>query len=241
MVSSVGPGDVLLVQGSGQLTRIGANGGFMGHVMVVLAAPELVPRNSKQGRALSEIWPAGAQEVVRMATVESTRQRSGLHRSHMIMHFRSDGELALVAEESEHDVTPIVGGELLEIWRCPLELRKSFRPDIMAAVLEDMADVQADWSYTTAARAVFNSAGIAHRERTEELRDEVEVSWETAPICTSVVISFWQRYLQGLAFATGVSDLDLILRWMPLKADRGLPGELLKAMQQSGWRRLAVQ
>jgi hypothetical protein len=239
-MSSVGPGDVLLVQGSGQLTRIGANGGFMGHVMVVLALPEIVPRNSKKGRALAEIWPAGAEEVVRVASVESTRQRSGLHRSHVILHCGGAGELTLVAEESEDEVTPIAGGTLLEIWRCPLELRRSFRSDIMAAVLKDMVGCEADWSYTTAARAVFSSAGIAHRECTEELRDEVEDSWAAAPICTSIVISFWQRYLQGLAFATGASDLDLILRWMPLLADRGLPGELLKAMQQSGWRKFTA-
>lgn len=131
----------------------------------------------------------------------------------------------------------MAGAELLEIWRCPSELRRGFRADIMAGVLGDMVDCQADWSYTTAARAVFNSADIAHRARTDELRDEVELSWEAAPICTSIVISFWQRYLQGLAFATGASDLDLILRWMPLKADRGLPGELLEVLQQSGWQR----
>ena len=35
------------------------------------------------------------------------------------------------------------------------------------------------------------------------------------------------------------ASLDFILKWMPLKADRGLPGDLVTAMQSAGWVRVA--
>lgn len=232
-LSGVGPGDVLFVKGSGQLTRIGANGGLMGHVMVVLASPQRVQRLSRPGRALAEIWPEGADEVWRVPCAESTSQRSGLNCSHMIVQLGSSGELLLVGEETENDVWE--ASERLEIWRCPVALRTSFRAEIVVSVMKDMLECQADWSYTTAVRAVFQSATIANRACTDTLREEVESSWEAAPICTSVVISFWQRYLQQFASMVGLSDTELWLRWMPLKADRGLPGELLTVMKKAGW------
>lgn len=227
----------MLVKGSGQLARIGSNGGFLGHVMVVVSKPELVMRHSARGQALAEIWPESAAELLRVESVESTRQRCGLHRSHMLIQVL-DGQLLLVGEESATELA--VAGELLELWHCPAQLRESFRPVIMAGVLQDMLESQRDWSFATAARAIFTSADVACRERSEELREELESCWERPPICTSIVISFWQRYLQGLAHATGASDLDLMLRYMPLKADRGLPGELLRTMERTGWRKLAL-
>lgn len=237
VLSTVGPGDVLLVQGSGQLARIGANGGFMGHVMIAVGVPTCVQRMSLESHKIAEVWPEGAEELWRVPVVESTRSRPGLHRCHAVMHINSSNELVLVGEETDIDVA-ICPHEDLEIWRCPDELRRSFRVDIMQSVLSHMRANMADWSYTTAARAVLQSASIT--QESEGLREELEASWQAAPICTSVAIAFWQRYLKGLAAATGASDIELILRWMPIKADRGLPGELLTTMKQTGWTKLAL-
>ncbi|CAK0865334.1 unnamed protein product [Prorocentrum cordatum] len=72
-------------------------------------------------------------------------------------------------------------------------------------------------------------------------RQAVRASWTREPICTSIIIVFWQRYLCELAAATqgecapSLSGLDLILQWMPLKADRGLPGDLLGVLRSRGW------
>merc|ERR1712146_658240 len=68
-----------------------------------------------------------------------------------------------------------------------------------------------------------------------ELMDKVHGYWESAPICTSIVTAFWQRYLCKFAHATGQCEANLILKWMPLKADRVLPGELVDTMQKCGW------
>lgn len=102
-----------------------------------------------------------------------------------------------------------------------------------------MLECQSSWSLTTAARAVFKSAELCWSNDEMGFISGVEESWETAPICTSVVISFWQRYLCKYARCTAQSQMSAILKWMPVKADRGLPGELIAAMQKCGWRQVA--
>merc|ERR1712010_306366 len=94
---------------------------------------------------------------------------------------------------------------------------------------------EASWSYKTAARAVFKSAKLSRRKSREELMDKVQGYWETAPICTSIVTAFWQRFLVKLAQATGQCEANMILKWMPLKADRVLPGDLVETMKKCGW------
>merc|ERR1719313_3283716 len=75
--------------------------------------------------------------------------------------------------------------------------------------------------------------------------EEIKECWEKEPICTSVVVTFWQRYLVKLAMSFVVSSGDLIdpaalvLKWMPLKSDRVLPGELFATLQACGWVMLA--
>jgi len=93
----------------------------------------------------------------------------------------------------------------------------------------------------TAARALLKTAAVSRSKslrngmsRAQLLR-ELQDCWDEAPICTSVVVVFWQQYLCMHARATGQQELDLILKWMPLKADRGLPGDLVNAMRRSGW------
>jgi len=53
-----------------------------------------------------------------------------------------------------------------------------------------------------------------------------------------VVIIFWQRYLCKLVNDErngSVIESDLILKWMPLMADRVLPGEMLSKFREVGW------
>lgn len=120
----------------------------------------------------------------------------------------------------------------MEVWQSPAELRSQLRMDCIDAVLADMVSCEASWSLTTAFRAVTRSAKLSRRR---DLLGKVQGYWESAPICTSVVTSFWQRYLCSYAHATGQRETDLILKWMPLKADRVLPGELIDTMRSCGW------
>jgi hypothetical protein len=110
--------------------------------------------------------------------------------------------------------------------------------DLFEQAIEELYDADASWSYTTAARAVLRSAALPQLDPAS-LMEIVETSWQAPPICTSVIVSLWQRYLCKVAHQTGGGDAEaaaLLRRWMPLLADRALPGELLQVMQAHGWR-----
>lgn len=300
----IAPGDVLMFKGSGDLTRIGAAGGYLGHVMVVVAPPRSVVRSSPDA-AQVEDWPGDeVPEIWRIPTVESTSREKGLYETETLLFMdRRTRQLKIFGEIDSAGSFCLFDVEALEVWQSPAPLRSDLRLDVMSEVLSEMRLVQANWSVITAARAFFRSAAWTAEENGNPLQtmSEIMASWEREPICTSVVISFWQRYLHRVAtrksigathFSAGervsylsepvqkwidavvvhthvdskgavcAYDLDiqqgvlpenirrevltgqeasdafaveLIMNYMPVKADRGLPGDLIKAMGDSGW------
>lgn len=230
------------VKGNGHLAEIGTTGGFMGHVLLVVAPPVPIPLNSKEACELQDIWPAGNVPTIwRIPTIESTRANTGLHLSQMLAHVEcGTGRLILIGEIAGVDprgALSSIENEVAELWQSPTELRFGLCTMMMSEALRDMLECQSSWSLTTAARAVFKSAELCWSNDEVSFVSGVEDSWETAPICTSVVISFWQRYLCKYARLKGQSEMSMILKFMPVKADRGLPGELIAAMKKCGWRR----
>lgn len=238
MSQLAGPGDMLVVRGSGRLTQLGANGGFMGHVLLVTSWPRKIARESPESDALRAVWPAGAQCVWKVSTVESTRGHAGLHHSEMLLLVDPfTRELSLIGEmiKATRQLC-VIENEKVEVWQCPSELRMRPRLDLMSQVLSEMMAQQASWSIRTAVRAAFRSSSIdTSSSDGETLLEEIRESWDVAPICTSVIIVFWQRYLEKLAQAQGQPDESLVLSWMPLMADRTLPGELTAFLETSGW------
>jgi len=114
----------------------------------------------------------------------------------------------------------------------------------MQHVLSDMKSQEASWSWATAVRAVLLSAEVSDQHEKASVLRMIEKSWTVDPICTSVVIVFWQRYLcrlaeianaAGNANKAEVSPVVWIVDWMPLQGDRALPGELLGTMERCGW------
>jgi hypothetical protein len=235
------PGDVLAVKGQGRLTEIGTAHGMLGHVLLVLAPPNNVLKNSDEGLSLQAVWPSPeVEEIWRVRTLESTRSEQGLHEAEMLLYVeRGSGQLVLVGELQNDGTLVLTEHEPVELWQSPAELRSQIRVDVMVRVLSDMKANEASWSHITVARALLSSANLsAAPGKTVETLEMVRECWKREPICTSVVIIFWQRYLCELAAAKEddhQQTLDLILRWMPLKADRGLPGDLLGAMRSVGW------
>eukprot|EP00928_Gymnodinium_smaydae_P082036 TRINITY_DN6546_c0_g1_i1.p1 TRINITY_DN6546_c0_g1~~TRINITY_DN6546_c0_g1_i1.p1 ORF type:complete len:447 (-),score=74.75 TRINITY_DN6546_c0_g1_i1:144-1484(-) len=71
------------------------------------------------------------------------------------------------------------------------------------------------------------------RERAELLR-LLERTWAEPPICSSVPVQTWQRYLLN-----AIDDRDLaaqaILRYMPLLSNNVLPATLVKELTKRGW------
>lgn len=238
------PGDVLAIKGQGRLTEIGTAHGMLGHVVLVLSPPTNVLRYSQEGLSLQAVWPdKEVEEIWRVCTLESTRAETGLHEAEMLLYVdRSEGKLILIGELQNDGTLVISEHEPVELWQSPAELRSQLRVDLMSRVRSEMKANEASWSHVTVARAVFSSAQLtsgAPGTPPEQTLDMVKACWMREPICTSVVIIFWQRYLYELAASavdnTHQHTLDLILRWMPLKADRGLPGDLLGAMREVGW------
>lgn len=244
-------------------------------------------------------------ELWRVHTMESTRRETGLYESELLVYLqRRSRQLILVGEVDREGELSTTDHEVIELWQSPEQLRCELHVDIMAEVIADMRATQADWSARTAARALLKKAAFTVEKGSIAALDEIRACWERAPICTSVVISFWQRYFFKLAAAppaleaavpgtiflvgervaywsesfrqwmnavvTGqncstdgtvvsynldikcgalannirrpvhvtdrsVKALELILSYMPLKADRALPCDLLRSMRECGW------
>jgi len=234
------PGDLLIVKGSGRFAEIGTAHGFMGHVLLVVSPPSNIWRHSPHAHEFQAAWPPGdVPELWRIRTVESTRSQTGLHEVDMLLFVsRSTAQLILVGEVSleSGDIT-LCENEAIEVWQSPIELRSQLQVGLMMEALRDMKVHEQSWSFGTATRAVLKSARIIPEKAAME---KIQACWLREPICTSVAIIFWQRYLAKLApvfSADGrtVEAVDLILKYMPLKADRVLPGDLLTCMKECGW------
>jgi len=239
---------VLSVRGNGFMAEIGTVHGIMGHVLLILSPPYSVWRHSEEGEELKVAWPPGdVDEIWRVKTLECTRAEQGLYEAEMLLYIdRSSGQLRLIAELQQDGTLVLTDPEQVELWQSPTELRAQIRLDLMAKVITEMKLNQACWSHVTAARSVLTSARIVPTEDRNRTMEHVRFCWTREPICTTLVIVFWQRYIcelvqnsVPLACGQNADALDLIMRWMPLKADRSLPGDLLGAMRCGGWVSLA--
>lgn len=230
------PGDVLFVRGVGGLTDIGTTGGYFGHFLVVVSSPENL--SAKEAHELREEGMV-ASRAWKVETIESTRNHSGLHRSYHVVYAEPrTGRLSLAAEllrkRDGLRVVPLEK-EPLQVWRSPLEARHKVTLAAIRQVLSEMKACEQNWSLATAARAVLMPASVLGRRQDHMLLLELCTCWEQAPICTSIVVIFWQRLLGVMASQLRRSHIDLILQWLPLKADRGLPGELVTVLETCGW------
>jgi len=235
------PGDVLAVQGAGNLMDIGAAGGYMGHVMLVVEPPSIICRGSEEATLLEGMFSFGMSELWRIRTLESTRREQGLHEADTMVFVEETTRRLMMVGELSDDLKLVICDQPVpfEIWQSPPELRNHLSRGLVKEVKLDMVQSGANWSTVSALRAVLRSSHVGHGE---DMLDEVQECWDRAPICTTVVVAFWQRFLFKYADLPGShSDpAKIILRWMPLKADRTLPNELLSTMKRTGWTRHLV-
>jgi len=234
-------GDVLAVKGAGNFMDIGAAGGYMGHVMLVVEPPVSISKGSDEAIMLDAVWPVGISELWRIRTLESTRrEQQGLHEADTLVFVEARTRRLMMVGELSDGLKLVVCDRPVpvELWQSPEELRNHLNHNLMSQVKWEMIEGGSNWSTVSALRAVLRSSKIGHGE---DMLDEVQECWDRAPICTSVVIAFWQRYLCKLAETNGNYDpATIILRWMPVKADRTLPTELLSSMRRTGWSRHSV-
>jgi len=199
------------------------------------------------------VWPSGVDKIWAVKTMESTRDIEGLHEAYSLIYVDpATQNICMLGQEDHEGHVYVTNGELIEVWQPPAELRSQFKMSVMFEVAADMRNAQASWSFGTAVRAVFLSAQMAGAGDKRQIMADIQSSWTVDPICTSVVIVFWQRYLCKIAQLRNIVSLgtaqsalthdqieaeavELIRRYMPLKADRGLPGDLQSAMTACGW------
>lgn len=214
----------------------------MGHVLVALGPLRCLSPESDVAGELRASFPQGRFDgdggVWRVETVESTRSHAGLHRCELLLHAEPrSGRVVVVGELASKGELTVIDEETVELYQSPPELRCQLqaRPEDVAEVLSKMKAAEKSWSLTTAARALLKSAPVVAGGNRAQALQELKDCWREAPICTSIVVVFWQRCLCLLARGSALSEMDLILKYMPLKSDRGLPGELISTMRRCGW------
>jgi len=225
--------------------EVGSAGGLLGHVMVAITRPRRIPEFSEDGIWYKPVWPSGGvTEIWMVRVIESTRNKIGLHEANLLVYLKKrTRRIILIGEVNDGHVDG--SGQPMELWESPGRLRTLLSAGLLAEVLQEMKDQCTSWSWTTAARAVLRSASSFNKLIGNDLLlQEIMECWAAEPICTSVVIGFWQRCLCKLAMGDersmddmALDPAELILKWMPLKADRSLPGTLLETMRKCGWRR----
>jgi hypothetical protein len=176
--------------------------------------------------------------------LESTRSIERLHEVDLLMRTdESTKQFILFGELTIDGDLYIIDNESVELWQSPLKLRTCLRLDLMHQVVAEMKACTGSWSVATAAKALFLSANRFNSSDKVELLSEIQSCWGADPICTSVVIIFWQQYLCKVANGlhapaeAKAHASDLILKFMPLKADRSLPGDVLRVLNECGWLR----
>lgn len=251
---SLCPGDVLYVpggNGGAGLADLGTLGGLFGHVLLALEAPVRVPRGSEEAEELEPLWPSDdVSELWIVRTLECNRGSPGLHQATLVLYVVPCGGLKVAGEIEVDDLSLLqvaICDEHVELWASPEQLREPIQ-NIFDEVVREMLQHTVSWSFSTAARAFISpvqSYSLVGKEtisaaEKDRLMHEILQSWQAAPICTSVIVGFWQRYLWKLVreAGLGVEPIDVLLKWMPLRADRVLPGAMLKVMQQCGWIRV---
>mmetsp|Transcript_36627 Transcript_36627/g.68265 ORF Transcript_36627/g.68265 Transcript_36627/m.68265 type:complete len:436 (-) Transcript_36627:116-1423(-) len=257
--AAVRPGDVLYIRGGGAagtpLANLGTLGGLFGHVLLALEAPMRISRDSDEGEELRVVWPsADVNELWLVRALECNRSKPGLNEANILLYVSPTGGLRIAGEvENDYDLDSTlelaICDEHVELWKSPTEVRH-LNAQLFDEVVEEMQQQTASWSWSTATYALVSSVQSARMATNEnltegeksKLENDILQSWQAAPICTSVVVGFWQRYLWKLAQGTTDKEpLDLMLKWMPVRADRVLPGPMLKVMDQCGWKQIAPE
>lgn len=241
------PGSVLCIQGGnggGTMMRLGSSGGYMGHVLLVTSPPRPVQRHTPQAISYQNVWPThqDIRTLWLVRTLESTRSVEGYHEAdHLLYIEEGTGRILALGEDQLHNTfLKFDQPEGVDVWQCPPALQRNFRFDVMNHVLNEMKQSEGSWSWSTAVRAFFFSSAIQGSSSKANQLHDIQMCWNTDPICSSLIVEFWQRYLCALADVTpNANPQDTALKWilqcMPLRSDRALPGDLLSSMQRCEW------
>lgn len=241
-------GDVIVSRNGGHITEIGAMGGHFGHVMLVTGNAVCVQAGTRKAFELQGVWPEHEKQIWTVPVIESTRGVDGLRETTLLLcPDEMRGAIMVIADLGADDVLCPCDDDIIEVWQSPTHLRDLLNscPSCAALKQDTFAELKellghSNWSAMTAVRAASMSAALDRDMESQKAFDQVQKSWSTEPICTSVAIVFWQILLCNLASTIGggsylSTSMAFIQLWMPLYADRSLPGDLCEAMLNAGW------
>ncbi|CAK0807997.1 unnamed protein product, partial [Prorocentrum cordatum] len=93
-------------------------------------------------------------------------------------------------------------------------------------------------------QAELNPSKYKSDRRKVKLARELSATWRKRPICSTIPPRVWQKYLLKVSYQSGVANPEAawagsVLETMPVKDDRVLPSDLVKALTGTGrWSRL---
>jgi hypothetical protein len=235
------PGDLFVIPPSAESS---------GRCLLSLTLPCCIRKNSEKALSMNLAWPtctaSGSgtiEEVWRIHVLESSRGQQGFRETDALFYLdRSTGLLTLLGEADDLRDKRTAAHEAVHVWQSPLEFREKMRVDLMMEALADMQNEEVDLSAVTMTCFLLRPTQLpAGVDRSMGLA-EIKACWGRAgPTCAFAIISFWHRYLCKLAASLpmSVDPLELIMRWLPLRADRATLGDFLSTLQSVGWTSLA--
>jgi len=133
-------------------------------------------------------------------------------------------------------------GSVLAIFRSDIR-RKKLDEEAFENAVSEVEQQKLGWSLRTASRAVMSKAvgnsrfckdEYAGEAGMQRMSAELRAHWAKDPICTTVPIRVWQRYLFEVWDGDDMAAAAEVLRVMPCRGDRTLPSELWAALLETG-------
>lgn len=233
-------------------------GNIWGHTVMVLATPHAVEvahlydKSDKENPELRELARRVPVYVAKVLQSASNMLDIGISACAMVVHPVTQ-EVCPVKQLSGSAVQLCAGKEThvsMELFMSPLN-NKTLDFDLFVLSVEECHRMPQDtkWSLRTAVRsylrkAELNPSKYKSDRRKVKLARELSATWRKRPICSTIPPRVWQKYLLKVSYQSGVANPEAawagsVLETMPVKDDRVLPSDLVKALTGTGrWSRL---
>jgi hypothetical protein len=233
-------------------------GNMWGHVVMVLATPDAVEipylydRHDKDNPELRELARKVPVYIAKVLQSASNMLDIGISACAIVIHPVTK-EICPVKQLSKSAVQLCAGKEShvsMEVLLSPLN-NETLDFDSFILAVEECHRMPQDtkWSLRTAVRSYLRKAELRQSKytsdrRKEKLSRELSALWRKRPICSTIPPRVWQKYLLKVAYVSGAANPEIawaesVLRTMPVKDDRVLPTDLVRALMGTGlWSRL---